>query len=82
MSEYAIVAPGSIARAPAKLDAISAAAVPVVAIAALQTLRDIAKVKKGDRVLVNGATLRTAHCGDVRAHLLRQLERKKSQRRR
>jgi len=56
MSELAVVNASAIAKSPAKLDDVTAAAVPVVAIAALQTLRDTAKVKKGDRVLVNGCT--------------------------
>jgi len=56
MAEYAVVNASAIAKAPAKLDDVTVASVPVVAIAALQTLRDNAKVKKGDRVLVNGCT--------------------------
>lgn len=46
----------SIARKPATLDHATAAGVPTVAIAALQSLRDIVKVKPGDRILVNGCT--------------------------
>lgn len=56
MGEYAVVNAGTVAHAPTQLDDTTAAGVPIVAIAALQSLRDTAKVKAGDRVLVNGCT--------------------------
>ncbi len=54
--EHALVHAASIARKPAKIDYVAAAGVPTVAIAALQSLRDIVKVSNGDRILVNGCT--------------------------
>ena len=55
-AEHILVKATSIAKKPATLDHTTAAGVPVVAIAALQALRDIVKVKPNDRVLVNGCT--------------------------
>ncbi len=54
--EHALVHAASVARKPAKIDHAAAAGVPTVAIAALQSLRDIVKVSNGDRILVNGCT--------------------------
>jgi NADPH:quinone reductase-like Zn-dependent oxidoreductase len=47
---------GGIARKPAGLTFEQAAAVPVAAITALQALRDQAKVRPGQTVLINGAS--------------------------
>ena len=55
-AEHALVHAGSIARKPPKIDHVTAAGIPTVAIAALQSLRDIVKVVPGDRILVNGCT--------------------------
>lgn len=55
-AEHILVKTVSVARKPASLNHTTAAGVPVVAIAALQSLRDVAKVKPGDHVLVNGCT--------------------------
>ncbi|MBY0502806.1 MAG: NAD(P)-dependent alcohol dehydrogenase [Bryobacteraceae bacterium] len=55
-AEYVLVKTTSVAQKPASLDDATAAGVPVVAIAALQALRDLAKVRPGNRVLVNGCT--------------------------
>jgi len=56
LAERVFVHAKSIARKPRSLDHDGAASVPTVAIAALQALRDIAHVKAGDRILVNGCT--------------------------
>ena len=55
-AEHALVHAASIARKPSTIDQVTAAGVPTVAIAALQSLRDIVKVAAGDRILVNGCT--------------------------
>lgn len=55
-AEHLLVHAAAIAKKPTTLDHATAAGVPTVAIAALQTLRDIVKVGRGDRVLVNGCT--------------------------
>jgi NADPH:quinone reductase-like Zn-dependent oxidoreductase len=54
-AEYAVAAAGRLARAPAGLDAIDAASLPVIGITALQMLFDHAHVQSGQRVLVHGA---------------------------
>lgn len=56
LAEHVVVKQGSIARRPKSLGPVAAAAVPVVAIGALQSLRDTARVQPGDHVLVNGCT--------------------------
>lgn len=55
-AERTIVHARSIAPKPASLDHATAAGVPTVGIAALQSLRDIVKVQRGDPLLVNGCT--------------------------
>jgi NADPH:quinone reductase-like Zn-dependent oxidoreductase len=55
-AEYVLVHAGAVAKQPATIDQTAAAAVPTVAVAALQVLRDIVKVNPGDRILVNGCT--------------------------
>jgi NADPH:quinone reductase-like Zn-dependent oxidoreductase len=55
-AEYAVAAPGKLARMPANLDFEHAAAVPVSAVTALQALRDHGHVRAGQRVLVIGAS--------------------------
>lgn len=47
---------GEVARKPATLDFVEAAAVPLAALTALQALRDDARLEAGERVLVNGAS--------------------------
>jgi NADPH:quinone reductase-like Zn-dependent oxidoreductase len=46
----------AVAKAPASTDAAGAASIAVVGLAALQALRDAARVKAGDHVLLHGAT--------------------------
>jgi NADPH:quinone reductase-like Zn-dependent oxidoreductase len=55
-AEYARVPVGQLEAKPANLTFEQAAAVPAAAMTALQALRDAGKVRKGQRVLVNGAS--------------------------
>ncbi|MFP2911769.1 NAD(P)-dependent alcohol dehydrogenase, partial [Pyxidicoccus sp. 3LFB2] len=55
-AEYALLPGASVAAMPASLTFQQAAAVPLSASTALQALRDVAKVKPGERVLVVGAS--------------------------
>ena len=55
-AEYAVLEVADAAFIPATLSFEQAAAVPLVALTALQALRDHAPVLSGDRVLVNGAS--------------------------
>ncbi len=54
-AELAIARPDQLVRKPARLSFEQAAAVPVSGVTALQALRDVAKVRAGQRVLVIGA---------------------------
>jgi len=54
-AELAISRPEKLARKPARLSFEQAAAVPVSGVTALQALRDVAKLRAGQRVLVIGA---------------------------
>jgi NADPH:quinone reductase-like Zn-dependent oxidoreductase len=55
-AEYLAVRVGESAPKPDRLDFPEAAAVPLAASTALQTLRDVARVERGMRVLVHGAS--------------------------
>lgn len=55
-AEQVITRAASLAKAPRGVDLTTAAGIPTVAIAALQALRDLARVGRGDRLLVNGCT--------------------------
>lgn len=55
-AEYLVVRPGHCAPKPASLGFERAAAVPLAASTALQALRDVARLERGTRVLVNGAS--------------------------
>lgn len=55
-AEYAAVDAQSLCTAPTSVDLRTAAAVPLAAQTALQGLRDDARVKAGQRVLINGAS--------------------------
>jgi NADPH:quinone reductase-like Zn-dependent oxidoreductase len=55
-AEYLVVSPRGAAPMPAGLDFVHAAAIPLAASTALQALRDVAEVRPGQRVLVNGAS--------------------------
>jgi NADPH:quinone reductase-like Zn-dependent oxidoreductase len=54
-AEYAVTTPDSLARKPRRLTFEQAAALPTSGLAALQAVRDVARVKRGQRVLVIGA---------------------------
>jgi NADPH:quinone reductase-like Zn-dependent oxidoreductase len=55
-AEYVAVTADKMAPKPAELTHEEAAAVPVSGVTALRGIRDVGKVKSGDRVLINGAT--------------------------
>lgn len=55
-AEYALLPGSAVVAIPASLSFQQAAAVPLSATTALQALRDVAKVKPGERVLVVGAS--------------------------
>ncbi|HYD52012.1 MAG TPA: NAD(P)-dependent alcohol dehydrogenase [Gemmatimonadaceae bacterium] len=55
-AEYAVAPRGALGRMPARLDWIEAAAMPLAASAALQALREGARLRAGDRVLIRGAS--------------------------
>lgn len=55
-AEYAAIDEKVLAPMPVGLDFIEAASLPVVALTAIQGLRDVGEVRPGDRVLVNGAS--------------------------
>ena len=56
LSEYAVLSKNSLAMKPANLNYEEAAAVPMAGFTAIQALRDKAKVKAGQRVLIVGAS--------------------------
>ena len=56
LSEYAVFGKNSLALKPANLNFEEAAAVPMAGFTAIQALRDKAKVKDGQRVLIVGAS--------------------------
>ncbi|MFY1636971.1 NAD(P)-dependent alcohol dehydrogenase [Solwaraspora sp. WMMB335] len=55
-AEYAAVPQGQLAPAPANLSLDQAAAVPIAAFTALQAVRDRARLRAGQRVLISGAS--------------------------
>ncbi len=55
-AQEVVIPVAQIAAAPEGLTAIDAASVPLAALTALQALRDHLRVRKGDRVLINGAS--------------------------
>jgi NADPH:quinone reductase-like Zn-dependent oxidoreductase len=55
-AEQVVVAESVVARRPANLSAVEAAAVPATAMTALQALRDKAGLRAGQKLLVNGAS--------------------------
>jgi NADPH:quinone reductase-like Zn-dependent oxidoreductase len=55
-AEYAVAKADKLAHRPANLTAEQAAAIPVSGVTALQALRDKARVRAGERVLVIGAS--------------------------
>ncbi|GBD32525.1 Phenolphthiocerol synthesis polyketide synthase type I Pks15/1 [bacterium HR33] len=56
LAEFVVVQPEAVAKKPARLSFEQAAAAPISGLAALQAVRDGARVKPGDRVLVLGAS--------------------------
>jgi NADPH:quinone reductase-like Zn-dependent oxidoreductase len=56
LAEYACVPADNLVSVPANLSIVDAAVVPTSALTALQALRDIGRVRLGDRVLVTGAS--------------------------
>jgi NADPH:quinone reductase-like Zn-dependent oxidoreductase len=55
LAEYARARADRVVPKPARLSVEQAAAVPMAALTALQGLRDVARVRAGHRVLINGA---------------------------
>lgn len=55
-AEFACTKEGRLARKPANVSFENAAAVPMAAITALQGLRDPGRIRRGDRVLIDGAS--------------------------
>ncbi|GAB4530246.1 MAG: NAD(P)-dependent alcohol dehydrogenase [Haliangiales bacterium] len=55
-AEYAIVPVDELDRKPAGLSMAQAASLPLVALTALQALRDVARIQPGERLLINGAS--------------------------
>ena len=55
-AEYVCASEGELAHTPANLTLEEAAAMPTSALAALHALRDVGKVRPGQRVLINGAS--------------------------
>lgn len=60
-AEYVCVRATDVAHAPATMPIEDAGAVPLVALTAWQALHDIAKVKKGDRVLIHAGAGGVGH---------------------
>jgi NADPH:quinone reductase-like Zn-dependent oxidoreductase len=56
LRELLLVNEGSLSKIPENLSFEQAAAVPIGALSALQIIDNLCKVKKGDQVLINGAT--------------------------
>jgi NADPH:quinone reductase-like Zn-dependent oxidoreductase len=54
-AEYAAVKAVGVAHKPRALDYLQAAAVPLTALSAWQTLFDLAKLHRGERLLIHGA---------------------------
>jgi len=55
-AEYLLAEPGKLARMPAALSHEEAAALPLVALTALQALRDLARIEAGQRVFIHGGS--------------------------
>jgi NADPH:quinone reductase-like Zn-dependent oxidoreductase len=61
LAEYVSVEVGKVAMRPKNLTFAEAAAVPTAALTALQGIRDAGKVKKSQKVLINGASGGVGH---------------------
>jgi NADPH:quinone reductase-like Zn-dependent oxidoreductase len=55
-AEYTVAQAKRLAHKPSRISFGEAAAVPIAATTALQGVRDVAKIKPGDKVLINGAS--------------------------
>lgn len=55
-AEYAVTSASTLAAAPPSLDLVTAAAVPLAAVTALQALREVGRLQAGQHVVVNGAS--------------------------
>jgi NADPH:quinone reductase-like Zn-dependent oxidoreductase len=55
-AEYLVTKPARLSIAPAGIDLVDAAALPMAAATALTALRDHARLKAGDRLLIRGAS--------------------------
>ncbi|MEQ9081038.1 MAG: NAD(P)-dependent alcohol dehydrogenase [Sandaracinaceae bacterium] len=55
-AELAIVPEGELAPKPRSISMTDAAGIPLAALTALQALRDLARVRRGERVVINGAS--------------------------
>ncbi|MGX6447624.1 NAD(P)-dependent alcohol dehydrogenase [Patulibacter sp. S7RM1-6] len=55
LAEYVAVAAGRVAPAPTTVDLVEAAALPGVGTTAITALRDVARLRDGERLLVRGA---------------------------
>ena len=60
-AEYVLARRSRISLMPDNLTFSEAAAIPTAALTALQTLRDVAQVRKGQKVLINGASGGVGH---------------------
>lgn len=60
-AEYAVAPVDKITRKPTSVSFEDAAVTPVAGLTALQGLRDVGKVKEGDKVLINGASGGVGH---------------------
>lgn len=56
MAEFAVTAASRLVRKPPELSFEQAAALPIAGITALEALRDVGRVRAGDRVLIAGAS--------------------------
>lgn len=60
-AEYVVVGEAAVARRPANLSAVEAAALPLAGLTALQCLRDLGGIRAGQRVLIIGASGGVGH---------------------
>ena len=70
LAEFVATKPNRLAIAPTTLDAEHAAALPMGAITALQALRDVATLREGQTVLINGSSGGVGHLAVQLARIL------------